>query len=90
MHYDNPHRMTSKFSFSIRSSHLKIDLDRTDNSGIRFYIGKEFRQQEMGYLTFGTISSFNGITIPPLMERFIIDSYCPSNGTKVTEKNQCV
>jgi len=66
MHYDNPNRMTN----------------RTDNSGIRFYIGNELRPQEMGYLTFGTISSFNGITIPPLMDRFIIDAYCPSNGTK--------
>ena len=85
MHYDNPRRMnsTSPDRFVLLDRHFPVDLDRTDSSGIRFYLGKQHRQHEMGYLTFGTISAPSGITIPPQMDRFIVDTYCPANGTKV-------
>ncbi|CAF2851989.1 unnamed protein product [Rotaria sp. Silwood2] len=58
MHYDNPNLLSN----------------RTDNSGIRFYIGKELRQYDLGYLTFGTDSSAAALAIPPKVERFIVDS----------------
>ena len=59
-------------------------LDRQDSSGIRFYIGKERRQYEIGYLTLGTVTDFLGIAIPPRAERFNVDSYCPANSTMVS------
>ncbi|CAF2373593.1 unnamed protein product [Rotaria sp. Silwood2] len=67
MHYDNP----------------KLTSDRRDNSGIRFYLGKELRQHDLGYLTFGADSSYTSIAIPPRADRFIVDSYCPANATKI-------
>lgn len=57
--------------------------DRTDSSGIRFYLGNELRQHDIGYLTFGTDSSAAAIAIPPHADKFIIDSYCPSEITSV-------
>ncbi|CAF4624190.1 unnamed protein product [Rotaria sp. Silwood1] len=66
MHYDNP----------------KLTPYRRDNSGIRFYLGKELRQYDLGYLTFGADSSYAAIAIPPETDRFIIDSYCPAEATK--------
>ncbi|CAF0933370.1 unnamed protein product [Adineta steineri] len=65
MHYDNPKKMSN----------------RRDSSGIRFYLGKELREQELGYLTLGADSSAVGIAIPPGADRFIIDSYCPASAT---------
>ena len=59
--------------------------DRRDSSGIRYYIGKEKRQHELGYLTLGTDSYVLGIAIPPRVDRFVVDSYCPASGTKVSE-----
>ena len=58
-------------------------LDRTDSSGIRFYLGKQRREHELGYLSLGAEASHFGIAIPPLMDRFVIDSYCPASGTQV-------
>jgi len=58
-------------------------LDRRDNTGIRFYIGKELRQYDIGYLSFGTVVSALALAIPPKVERFIVDSYCPSGFSKV-------
>jgi hypothetical protein len=60
-------------------------LDRRDSSGIRFYVGKQLRQYDLGYLTLGLGSSFAGIAIPPKVDRFNIDSYCPASVTKVSE-----
>ncbi|CAF3386420.1 unnamed protein product, partial [Rotaria sp. Silwood2] len=51
-------------------------LDRVDNSGIRFYIGNELRQHDLGYLSFGTGPSPVALAIPPQVNRFIVDSYC--------------
>ncbi|CAF4919956.1 unnamed protein product [Rotaria sp. Silwood1] len=65
MHYDNPNQLSN----------------RTDSSGIRFYIGKELRQYDLGYLTLGTDSSAIGLAIPPKVERFIVDSYCSADAT---------
>ncbi|UJR07214.1 hypothetical protein I4U23_011502 [Adineta vaga] len=66
MHYDNPKRLSN----------------RRDNSGIRYYLGNQLRQHDLGYLSFGTVSNLLGIIIPPKIDRFIIDSYCPSQATK--------
>ncbi|CAF4866020.1 unnamed protein product [Rotaria sp. Silwood1] len=65
MHYDNPNQLSN----------------RTDSSGIRFYIGKELRQYDLGYLTLGADSSAIGLAIPPKVERFIVDSYCSADAT---------
>jgi hypothetical protein len=60
-------------------------LDRRDSTGIRFYVGKERRQYDLGYLTLGTKSNAVAIAIPPRVDRFNIDSYCPASVTKVSE-----
>ncbi|CAF3485406.1 unnamed protein product [Rotaria socialis] len=60
IHYDNPKRA----------------LNRTDNSGIRFYMGKELRQHDIGFLSFGTGPNPASLAIPPQVNRFIVDSYC--------------
>ncbi|UJR09497.1 hypothetical protein I4U23_013735 [Adineta vaga] len=65
MHYDNP----------------KETPNRRDSSGIRFYLGKEHRQYDLGYLTVGADSNAMAIAIPPRIDRFIIDSYCPASAT---------
>lgn len=58
-------------------------LGRMDSTGIRFYLGNELRPQELGYLTFGSDSSFVGLAIPPRADRFIVDTYCPATATSV-------
>ncbi|CAF4332885.1 unnamed protein product [Rotaria sp. Silwood2] len=70
VHYDNPNLLSN----------------RTDNSGIRFYIGKELRQYDLGLLTFGTDSSAVALAIPPKAQKFIVDSYCSANATMGGEK----
>ena len=87
MHYDNPTQMPSRplHGPKVRwDSLLSFHSDRVDSSGIRFYIGEERRQHDIGYLTLGTESMALGITIPPRADRFIIDSYCPASGTQVS------
>ncbi|CAF0955087.1 unnamed protein product [Adineta ricciae] len=71
MHYDNPKQLSN----------------RRDNSGIRFYLGKELRQEELGYLTLGADSTPVSIAIPPRSDRFVIDSYCTASATKVIPKS---
>jgi len=65
MHYDNPHQMSN----------------RTDSSGIRFYLGAQPREHELGYLTLGADSSILGIVLPPRTDHFIVDSYCSAIAT---------
>lgn len=57
--------------------------DRRDSSGIRFYLGKELRKYDLGFLTLGSGASSSGLAIPPQMERFVVDTYCPSEVTHV-------
>ena len=64
--------------------HFVFILDRRDSSGIRFYLGKERRQHELGYLALGMDSTAAGIAIPPGAEQFLVDSYCPAEATKVS------
>ncbi|CAF4575124.1 unnamed protein product [Rotaria sp. Silwood1] len=66
MHYDNPHRIAN----------------RRDSTSLRFYLGKELRQYDIGYFTFGLIADPTGIAIPPRVNEFVIDSYCPAIATK--------
>lgn len=70
--------------FNLNFTKKNVRIDRTDSSGIRFYMGNKHRQHELGYLSLGTASNAAGLAIPPHTERFIIDSYCPSNATNVT------
>jgi hypothetical protein len=60
------------------------ELDRTDSSGIKFYLGNELRQYDLGYLTLGTESDATGLAIPPRMDRLVVDSYCPALVTQVS------
>ncbi|CAF1384366.1 unnamed protein product [Rotaria sordida] len=53
--------------------------DNYDNSGIRYYIGNELRKYDLGYLTFAVHESSAGIAIPPVVNQFEIDAYCPVN-----------
>ncbi|CAF4514088.1 unnamed protein product, partial [Rotaria socialis] len=66
MHYDNP----------------KLMPNRRDSSGIRFYLGKELRQYDLGYLSLTAFATPVAIAIPPKVDRFIIDTYCPAVITK--------
>lgn len=59
------------------------NLGRYDSTAIRFYLGNELRQQELGYLTFGAQASPLAIIIPPKADQFIIESYCPAIATNV-------
>lgn len=61
-------------------------LNHRDNSGIRFYLGDELRQYDLGYLTLGTESNPGAIAIPPHVDHFIIDAFCPSKATEVTKQ----
>lgn len=47
-------------------------------------MGKELRQYDFGYLTFGTEPSVTALAIPPGVKRFIVDSYCPASATTVS------
>jgi hypothetical protein len=69
---------------SVIAANENILLDRTDSSGIRFYLGNQFRQHDLGYLTFGAASDPFGIAIPPGADRFIIDSYCTKSASQVS------
>ncbi|CAF1194209.1 unnamed protein product [Rotaria sp. Silwood1] len=62
MHYNNIHQMSN----------------RTDSSGMRFYLSNELRQYDIGYLTLGQDSDATAIAIPPYDDRLVIDSYCPA------------
>ncbi|CAF1944661.1 unnamed protein product [Rotaria magnacalcarata] len=62
MHYNNLHQMSN----------------RTDSSGMRFYLGNQLRQYDIGYLTLGQDSDATAIAIPPHDDRLVIDSYCPA------------
>ncbi|CAF3621444.1 unnamed protein product [Rotaria sp. Silwood1] len=55
----------------------------TDSSGIRFYISNQLRQYDIGYLTFGTDIMATSLAIPPNVQNFIVDSYCPINATNI-------
>lgn len=67
--------------------HTLFDLDRRDSSGLRFYLGNELRQYDLGYLTLGASVSNRAIAIPPTADRFILDSYCPTEATKVNRSS---
>jgi hypothetical protein len=54
-----------------------------DSSGIRFYVTSVLRQYDIGYLTFGTNTGPFSLAIPPQVENFVIDSYCPMNASSV-------
>ncbi|CAF5161996.1 unnamed protein product, partial [Rotaria sp. Silwood1] len=55
----------------------------TDGSGIRFHIGNQLRQYDIGCLTFDTDIMPNSLAIPPNVQNFIADSYCSRNATIV-------
>ncbi|CAF1111757.1 unnamed protein product [Rotaria sp. Silwood1] len=61
---------------------IYLRLDRRDSTSLRFYLGKELRQYDIGYFTFGLIADPTGIAIPPRVNEFVIDSYCPAIATK--------
>lgn len=86
MHYDNPHSTASMKLSLYRLEKTKIPdihLDRVDSSGIRFYLGNELRQHDLGYLTLGTNSNGLALAIPPKADQFIVDSYCSAKATLV-------
>ncbi|CAF3997847.1 unnamed protein product [Adineta steineri] len=72
MHYDNP----------------KQSSNRRDSSGLRFYLSNELRQHDLGYLVFGTDISFLSLVIPPRVDQFVVDSYCPSTATRGGERTK--
>ncbi|CAF4070081.1 unnamed protein product, partial [Rotaria sordida] len=61
----------------IHFDNSKLLSNNYDNSGIRFYIGNELRKYDLGYLTFAVHESSAGIAIPPVVNQFEIDAYCP-------------
>jgi hypothetical protein len=83
MHYDNPRLKSSNMKSKNFIFDLMNFLDRHDSSGIRFYLGNELRKHDLGFLTLGTGASPLALAIPPTVDRFIVDSYCPSEATVV-------
>jgi hypothetical protein len=67
-------------SYSFLDLLLLVD---SDSSGIRFYVANELRQYDIGYLTFGTDATALSLAIPPQVESFLVDSYCPINASFV-------
>ena len=59
-------------------------LDRIDRSGIRFLLGNTLRQHDLAYLTFGTTPNEFSLAIPPNIEHFNVDSYCPMEASMVS------
>ncbi|CAF4533460.1 unnamed protein product, partial [Rotaria sp. Silwood2] len=74
---------TKYYMLEIHYNNPKLTPNRRDNTGIRFYIGKQLRQYDIGYMSFGTVVSALALAIPPKVERFIVDSYCPSGFSKM-------
>ncbi|CAF4552760.1 unnamed protein product [Rotaria sp. Silwood1] len=66
------------FMIQTHYDNSKQTSNRRDNSGIRFYLDNKLRQHDLGYLRLGTVSTLFGLIIPPKVENFIVDSYCPS------------
>ncbi len=58
-----------------------ISLDRIDNSGLRFYFGNKLRQYDLGLFTIGAQVSSLSLAIPPKVNNFIVDSYCPAEAS---------
>ena len=86
MHYDNPRQqssMISQIDHRMSKDIVQSDLDRMDSSGIRYYLGPTRRQNELGYFTLGTTPGLTGIAIPPRVDRFNVDSYCPAVASNV-------
>ena len=84
IHYDNPRLVSGRSIVVFRRSEMTAFSDHRDNSGIRCYLGDELRPHDLGYLTLGTESSPRAIVIPPQTPRFVIDAFCPSKATEVT------
>ena len=61
-----------------------IYLDRTDSSGLRFYLANELRQHDLGCLTVGTDATYEALAIPPRTDQFIVDAYCTAGATSVS------
>jgi len=55
-----------------------------DNSGLRFYVSDQLRQYDIGYLTFGTDATILSLAIPPQVQNFAVDAYCPSDASSVS------
>jgi hypothetical protein len=47
-------------------------------------LGNQLRQYDLGYLTLGSDSSFDGLAIPAHADQFIVDTYCSANATIVS------
>ncbi|CAF5002602.1 unnamed protein product, partial [Rotaria sp. Silwood1] len=69
------------YMIQIHSNNPNQISNITDSSGIRFYISNQLRQYDIGYLTFGTDIRSTSLAIPPNVQNFIVDSYCPRNAT---------
>ncbi|CAF3886409.1 unnamed protein product [Rotaria sp. Silwood1] len=70
------------FMVQVHYDNARLLSNRRDSSGIKFYVDSKLRQYDLGYVVFGLSSSAYGIAIPPHVDRFIIDSYCPTNFSK--------
>lgn len=66
---------------------LLLHLDRYDNTGIRFYLGNQLRRYDLGYLSLSLLPSPLAIAIPPRVDQFTIDSYCPAEVTEVIKNS---
>lgn len=82
MHYDNLHQVSSKTDSLVNQKYCAF-LDRHGATGIRFYIGNELRQHDVGYLTFRTDANARSLAIPSGVNRFVVDSYCPASASRV-------
>ncbi|CAF1310464.1 unnamed protein product [Rotaria sordida] len=73
---------TKYFMIKIHYDNPRLASNLQDSSGIRFYLGNKLRQYDLSYLIFGTLSNPASLAIPPKVEQFIVDSYCPPEATR--------
>ena len=76
-------RQVNQLSVPLRVVSNCFSSDRTDSSGIRFYVNDRLRQYDLGYLQFGTESNAAALAIPPGVDQFIVDSYCSPKASQV-------
>ncbi|CAF1026501.1 unnamed protein product [Rotaria sp. Silwood1] len=73
------------YMIQIHFDNAHVETGRHDSSGIRFYIGEELHQYDVGYLTLGTESNPGAIVIPPQASEFVVDAFCTPKATEVQQ-----
>ncbi|UJR36615.1 hypothetical protein I4U23_029335, partial [Adineta vaga] len=69
------------YMIQIHYYNVETKPNNVDNSGIRLYLANSLRPNDLGGLTFALQSSPLSIAIPPNVDSFPIDSFCPAEAS---------